>query len=153
MLVVVCIAYVVLITPLALFYGVMHRWSYEEKSLEHAKYLFTNQIVFCLADSTHAVNFYLYFFSTRRFRKRCLETLFYCCFPRRRARRFSDSANFGMSKSFRLSMSDVANEPKGAVRLANFSSSASSFNQLLVGNGENKMTRLKGARDSSFQIG
>ncbi|GFN94690.1 thyrotropin-releasing hormone receptor [Plakobranchus ocellatus] len=119
MLVIVCIVFVVLITPHALFYAVQRHWKYRPYSEEHARYLFTNQLIFVLSDSTHAVNFYLYFFSAKRFRKRCLETLFYCCYccrwsrsrgamgSRRRNRMYYGGSTTGLSKSFRLSMTDV----------------------------------------------
>ncbi|RUS80830.1 hypothetical protein EGW08_011411, partial [Elysia chlorotica] len=80
MLVIVCLVFVILITPHALFYAISSHWTYAQGTHEHALYLFVNQLIFVLSDATHAVNFYLYFFSTRRFRKRCLETIFYCCF-------------------------------------------------------------------------
>lgn len=150
MLVVVCIAFVLLMTPLAIFYPIKQNWTYEKNSLEHAKALFTEQLVFVLGDSTHAVNFYLYFFSTRRFRKRCLETVFYCYNSRRRGRRFRGSTISGMSKTFRLSVTDVTTVPQNAVQLTNFSSSpSSSSNHLHIGNGDTKMTRLKSVRDGS----
>ncbi|CAG5132230.1 unnamed protein product [Candidula unifasciata] len=153
MLVVVCIAYVLLITPLALFYAIQPYWSYKQNPGEHAKYLFINQLAFMLSDSTHAVNFYLYFFSTQRFRKRCLETLFFCCLPRRQTRRFRGSTISGMSKAFRLSVTDDTTAHHNTVQLANLSSSSSSSsNHLLVGNGDNSMTRLKRGRDCSLTV-
>ncbi|CAL1533919.1 unnamed protein product [Lymnaea stagnalis] len=154
MLVVVCIAFVLLVTPNALFYAVRPYWSYEPMSSDHAVYRFTEQLVFVLSDSTHAINFYLYFFSTRRFRKRCLETVFFCCCTsRRRARRFRGSTISGMSKTFRLSVTDVTTVPANAVPLTNFSSSSSSSsNHLLVGNGEGRVSKFRGGyhRDGSF---
>lgn len=151
MLVVVCIAFVLLIAPLALFFAVESYVSFEERSLMHAKVLFTRQLVHALADSTHAVNFYLYFFSNRRFRKRCIETVFCCCMRGRRRRRFRGSTVSGMSKSYRLSITDVTTVPQNAVQLTNISSSSSSSsNHHHIGNGETKMTRLKGMRDCNF---
>ncbi|BFZ06292.1 hypothetical protein BsWGS_09330 [Bradybaena similaris] len=153
MLVVVCIAYVMLITPLALFYAIKPSWAHQDNPREHAMYLFFNQLAFLLSDSTHAVNFYLYFFSTQRFRKRCLETVFFCCLPHRRARRFRGSTISGMSKAFRLSVTDETTIQHNIVQLANLSSSSSSSsNHLLVGNGDSSMTRLKRVRDSNTTV-
>ncbi|KAI8767845.1 green-sensitive opsin [Biomphalaria glabrata] len=151
MLVIVCIAFVLLVTPNALFYAYRAHWEYERKSLGEALYKFTNQICFVLSDSTHAVNFYLYFFSTSRFRRRCLETVFSCCMSKKRARRFRGSTISGMSKTFRLSITDVTTVPANAVQLTNFSSSSSSSNHLLVGNGASRITKFRGGhRDGSF---
>ncbi|GFS19121.1 thyrotropin-releasing hormone receptor [Elysia marginata] len=119
MLVIVCLVFIILITPHALFYAIQTNWEFTRGTEEHALYLFVNQIIFVLSDATHAVNFYLYFFSTRRFRKRCLETIFYCCYwspcsgsngsvgSRRRNRKYYADSTSGLSKSFRLSMTDV----------------------------------------------
>ena len=78
MLVVVCVAFVLLITPNAIFYAVKPYWTYTRNTLGHATFIFTGELIFLLCDSTHAVNFYLYFLSTKRFRTRCLEMLCYC---------------------------------------------------------------------------
>ncbi|XP_059166043.1 uncharacterized protein LOC131948450 [Physella acuta] len=147
MLVIVCIAFVLLMTPNALFYAANYYWQYEEHTNSHAQYVFTEQLIFFLSDSTHAINFYLYFFSTRRFRKRCLETVFYCCLKRRRTRRFRGSTISGISKTFRLSVTDVTSVPASAVQLNNFSSSSSSSsNHLLVGNGEGRVSKFRGGQ-------
>jgi hypothetical protein len=144
MLVIVCCAYVLLMTPLAIFYAVRTHWDYYSSRSQYSIYVFINQLVFLLADSTHAVNFYLYFFSTRRFRNRCLETIFYCCFPKRRFRRFRGSTISGTTKTFRMSVTDDTSIPQNTMQLAKFSaSSTSSSNHHLLANVDSGFTKLK----------
>lgn len=148
MLVIVCVAFVVLITPIAIFYAVKHHWEYTRFSYEHAKYLFTQQLIFVLCDSTHAVNFYLYFFSTRRFRKRCLETVMCCCLGSRRSRSLRNSAASGASNAFRMSMTEVTTIPaNNTVPLRHFSSSSSSSSSSL-GRGRHNVVMKNGAQDN-----
>ena len=172
MLVIVCMVFVILITPHALFYAISTYWKYPRGTEEHALYLFVNQLIFMLSDATHAVNFYLYFFSTRRFRKRCLETIFYCCYccrcgrshggmgSRRRNRKYYGCSTSGMSKSFRLSMTDVTSintaqrpglcAPYGENSLLTSSTSSLAANGrfLTVNNGDaRKSKRSKKHRD------
>ncbi|XP_050407375.1 FMRFamide receptor-like [Patella vulgata] len=75
MLVVVSIVFVLLTIPNCLFFIVKPYWTYQENSYEHAQYLLTNQLIFVLSDSNHAVNFYLYFLSGKRFRRRFFDTV------------------------------------------------------------------------------
>ncbi|ESP02781.1 hypothetical protein LOTGIDRAFT_156726 [Lottia gigantea] len=75
MLVVVSIVFVMLTIPNCLFYIVKPYWTYQKNSYDHAKFVMTNQIIFVLSDSNHAVNFYLYFLSGKRFRRRFFDTI------------------------------------------------------------------------------
>ncbi|GFR84922.1 thyrotropin-releasing hormone receptor [Elysia marginata] len=171
MLVIVCLVFLILITPHALFYAIQTNWEFTKGTEEHALYLFVNQVIFVLSDATHAVNFYLYFFSTRRFRKRCLETIFYCCYwspcrgsnggmgSRRRNRKYYGGSTSGLSKSFRLSMTDVtsinpATRPAGVSMygenslLTSSTSSLANGRFLTVNNGDSRMSkRSKKLRD------
>ena len=112
MLVVVCVAFVVLITPNAVFYVVRPHWTYTPGTAEHARFRFTSELIFVLCDSTHAINFYLYFFSTKRFRSRCLETVTSCSKKHRytRSGRFrisTASGNSSGTKNYRMSMTEM----------------------------------------------
>ncbi|XP_035824630.1 rhodopsin-like [Aplysia californica] len=61
--------FVVLLFPICAFVVTDHYWEVKPYTEEYdIKYL-CQQIAFVLCDSTHAVNFYLYFLSARKFRK------------------------------------------------------------------------------------
>ncbi|ESP02783.1 hypothetical protein LOTGIDRAFT_156728 [Lottia gigantea] len=103
MLVVVSVVFVLLILPNCLFFIIKAYWIYTPNSYEHVIFLLTEQLIFVLADSNHAVNFYLYFLSGKKFRKRFFDTIFCRHIARRTSTEFKRSSNndsTGTSNSF-----------------------------------------------------
>lgn len=85
MLLTTSLVFLVLILPNCVFFIAREYWSWKESQLGNAQYYLVYQVVFLLSDLNHAVNFYLYCFSGRKFRQRFLELI--CC----RKRRFGKS--------------------------------------------------------------
>lgn len=77
MLIVVSIVFVVLVLPNCLFFIVKPYWVFESGSHGQAVNYLVSQLIFLLSDFNHAINFYLYFLTARRFRRRFTDTL--CC--------------------------------------------------------------------------
>ncbi|PVD36141.1 hypothetical protein C0Q70_03114 [Pomacea canaliculata] len=77
MLFVLCVVFVVLTLPNSVFFVYQRYWDYSVSTYETAKYLFVKQIIFLLSDMPHAINFFVYFISTKKFRDRFLDTI--CC--------------------------------------------------------------------------
>ncbi|CAG5134877.1 unnamed protein product [Candidula unifasciata] len=71
--------------PICLFLLTNHYWDVEEYSASWSVKYLCHQIVYMLSDSNHAINFYLYFFSSRKFRshfKQMLTGCSLCCCSR-----------------------------------------------------------------------
>ena len=79
MILAVAIAFVVMTLPRCVYIILETHWSVESTSLSHAQKHLINQMTFVLSDARHAVNFYLYLFTGKKFR-----SLLLCAFIRRR---------------------------------------------------------------------
>ena len=77
MLLTVSLVFVVLILPNCIFFIVKTYWSWRETMQGIAQYYLVYQIVFLLSDLNHAVNFYLYMLSGRKFRQKFAQII--CC--------------------------------------------------------------------------
>ncbi|KAK7462074.1 hypothetical protein BaRGS_00038522, partial [Batillaria attramentaria] len=66
MLLVVCVTFILLIMPNCVFFIYKGHWDHDDS------------LIFLLSDLTHAVNFFVYFISTKKFRDRFLDTVCFC---------------------------------------------------------------------------
>ncbi|XP_005101433.1 uncharacterized protein LOC101849547 [Aplysia californica] len=79
------VVFVLLVTPRPVLSAVLTTRSPPQGSRTEANVRFLEQVFYLMSDSTHAVNFYLYFLSNRRFRRRFADILkrilspFFCC--------------------------------------------------------------------------
>jgi hypothetical protein len=89
MLVTVSVALIVLTTPYAVFLLVIPYWDYRATLQATLDYMFTAVIVVTLSEFNHAVNFFLYFLSGRKFRNAFTRLICHCC-RRFRARKNKD---------------------------------------------------------------
>ncbi|GFR71998.1 thyrotropin-releasing hormone receptor [Elysia marginata] len=78
------LVFVLLMFPLCAFKVVDKHWKVRNLSNEYAAKYLVNQLSYILCDSTHAVNFYLYFLSARKFRSHFL-AMSSCATPTRAA--------------------------------------------------------------------
>ncbi|KAK3105893.1 hypothetical protein FSP39_008047 [Pinctada imbricata] len=69
MLVTVSVVFVLLTMPNCIFFIVKDDWNYRVSLHETARYYLVFQVVFLLSDLNHAINFYLYFLSGKKFRR------------------------------------------------------------------------------------
>ncbi|XP_076437303.1 delta-type opioid receptor-like isoform X2 [Babylonia areolata] len=95
MLVVVCVVFVVLTLPNCIFFIYKPYWNPTPRTRQDAKFRVIEQIVYLLSDLSHATNFFVYFFSTKKFRDRFLETV--CC-CRKWRRHMTRSSHVGQSQ-------------------------------------------------------
>ncbi|KAL4228498.1 hypothetical protein ACF0H5_011546 [Mactra antiquata] len=79
MLLAVSLTFVLLVMPNCIFFVARQYWTWKETQLGIAQYYLVYQIVFLLSDLNHAVNFYLYCLSGRKFRQKFINVL---CFKR-----------------------------------------------------------------------
>lgn len=70
MLLTTSIMFILLIMPNCVFFIAREYWTWKETPLGNAQYYLVYQLVFLLSDLNHAVNFYLYCFSGRKFRQK-----------------------------------------------------------------------------------
>ena len=95
MLMTISLVFVILILPNCIFFIVRTYWSWRETMHGIAQYYLVYQTVFLLSDLNHAVNFYLYCLSGRKFRQKFAQII--CCKknkPRRNPRSYySNLAN------------------------------------------------------------
>ena len=107
MLLTISLVFVILILPNCIFFIVKTYWSWRETMHGIAQYYLVYQTVFVLSDLNHAVNFYLYTLSGRKFRQKFAQII--CCRktrPRRNPQSYySNLASMG--KDSRTSMSGV----------------------------------------------
>ena len=107
MLLTISLVFVILILPNCIFFIVRTYWSWRDTMRGIAQYYLVYQTVFLLSDLNHAVNFYLYCLSGRKFRQKFIQIL--CCKknkPRRNPRSYySNLANMG--RGSRASMSGL----------------------------------------------
>ncbi|KAH3701850.1 hypothetical protein DPMN_076846 [Dreissena polymorpha] len=89
MLLSVSVAFVVLTLPNCTFFIVKAYWSWMESAHGVAKYYLVMQIVFVLSDLSHALNFYLYCISGRKFRQKFLKLVQKCFHRNRTSNRIS----------------------------------------------------------------
>lgn len=61
MLVIVSVTFLLLNLPLAIFYIIKPYWTFPKPSYDEVKYMFSFRFTHAMADSNHAINFYLYF--------------------------------------------------------------------------------------------
>lgn len=108
MLLTISLVFVILILPNCIFFILKAYWSWQETMQGQAQYFLVFQTVFLLSDLNHAVNFYLYCLSGRKFRQKFAQII--CCRkirPRRNPQSYySNLASMG--KDSRTSMSGVA---------------------------------------------
>ena len=69
MVIVVCFVFVMLNSPVCIFFIYKEYWDYKSDKVEKAKYFLMYQIVFLLAEINHVINFYLYVVSGTTFRR------------------------------------------------------------------------------------
>ncbi|XP_061169110.1 gastrin-releasing peptide receptor-like [Saccostrea echinata] len=81
MLVTVSVVFTVLTMPNCIFFIYDGYWDFEKSCYETALYHLIYQVVFVLSDLNHAVNFYFYFLSGKKFRKHFLKLI--CCSKRK----------------------------------------------------------------------
>lgn len=84
MLLTTSIMFLLLVMPNCIFFIAREYWTWKETPLGISQYYLVYQIVFLLSDLNHAVNFYLYCLSGRKFRQKFVELL--CC-RRKQSRR------------------------------------------------------------------
>lgn len=84
MLVTVSVVFTVLTMPNCIFFIYEGYWNYKQSSYQTALYYLIYQIVFILSDLNHAVNFYFYFLSGKKFRKHFIKLI--CCCSKRNSR-------------------------------------------------------------------
>ena len=77
MLITVSVVFVLTTLPNCIMFIAQNYWDYEKDILTFANHYLIYQIVFVLSDSNHAVNFYLYFLSGRKFRQHFCNLI--CC--------------------------------------------------------------------------
>ena len=77
MLLTISLVFVLLILPNCIFFIVRTYWSWRETMQGIAQYYLVYQTVFLLSDLNHAVNFYLYCLSGRKFRQKFTQII--CC--------------------------------------------------------------------------
>ncbi|XP_060078108.1 thyrotropin-releasing hormone receptor-like [Ylistrum balloti] len=70
MLITVSLVFVILTMPNCVFFIFQNYWDYTATLHEYARYFLFYQLVFVLSDFNHAINFYLYFLSGKKFRAR-----------------------------------------------------------------------------------
>lgn len=78
MLLTTSIIFVVLVLPNSIFFVAKEYWTWRETSLGIAQYYLLLQIIFLLSDLSHALNFYLYCLSGRKFRQKFLQLVCPC---------------------------------------------------------------------------
>jgi hypothetical protein len=79
MLITVSVALFVLSMPNVIFYIVEPNWDYMSSADEAARWYFCYVMVYLCADLNHAINFYLYFLSGKKFRQQFKELICCCC--------------------------------------------------------------------------
>lgn len=75
MLVTVSLVFTLLTLPNSVFFISRGYWDYKKSNYQIALHLLIYQLVFVLTDLNHAVNFYLYFLSGKKFRKHFISML------------------------------------------------------------------------------
>lgn len=70
--------FIILILPNCIFFLVKEHWTWRETSSGIAQYYLVYQIIFLLSDLSHAVNFYLYCLSGRKFRQKFFQLVYPC---------------------------------------------------------------------------
>lgn len=78
MLVTVSAVFVLLTMPNCVFFIFQNYWDYTSTMHDYARYFLFYQLVFVLSDFNHAINFYLYFLSGRKFRARFTAIICIC---------------------------------------------------------------------------
>ena len=81
MLFTVSVVFVLLTMPNCVFFIVQDDWDYQSSLHDTARYYLVFQLVFLLSDLNHAINFYLYFLSGRKFRRHFKALI--CCRKKR----------------------------------------------------------------------
>ena len=81
MLLTISMVFIVLVLPNCIFFIVKEYWTWKNTLHGTAQYFLLYQIVFVLSDLNHAVNFYLYCLSGKRFRHNFLKVI---CISKRR---------------------------------------------------------------------
>ncbi|XP_076455670.1 rhodopsin-like [Babylonia areolata] len=96
MLVVISVVFVLLTIPNCIFFIYKPYWKVERSAYrDYANYKCIEQIVYFLSDASHAINFFVYFISTKKFRDRFLD-LVCCC--RKWKRRIARTSHVGQSQ-------------------------------------------------------
>ncbi|GFR74886.1 thyrotropin-releasing hormone receptor [Elysia marginata] len=68
MLIAAAVIFLVLSLPMSMYYLMLRFHESREKSIEAARWRVYHQVAYVFVDSSHAVNFFLYFFTAKRFR-------------------------------------------------------------------------------------
>ncbi|XP_046552125.1 FMRFamide receptor-like isoform X1 [Haliotis rubra] len=90
MLISVSIVFVILTVPRCIFVIINMYWDVKLGTIEDAQKYLMDQLTFLLCDSTHAINFYLYFITGKKFRNNFLDMVL-CRKPRMLTRNLSQS--------------------------------------------------------------
>ncbi|XP_064598654.1 G-protein coupled receptor daf-37-like [Liolophura sinensis] len=69
MLIVASVTCFVLLTPNAIFFIYQRYWEFQSDAYQYASYVFVNSFIYFLSNFNHAINFFLYVVSGRRFRR------------------------------------------------------------------------------------
>lgn len=75
MLIAAGIIFLVLSLPISVYYLIRGFKVHQKRTAEHARWTLFQQIAFLFIDSSHAVNFFLYFFTAKRFRVQLIRIL------------------------------------------------------------------------------
>ncbi|KAJ8307226.1 hypothetical protein KUTeg_015310 [Tegillarca granosa] len=127
MLVTISIVFVVFTMPNCLFFIIKGKINYLATPHSHAIWILWMQVVFFLSDANHAINFYLYFLSGQKFRKKFKSII--CCRKSPRRIRFNTtisninsvyrkqssytSDNYGYNRS-QTSINEISSSPDTA---------------------------------------
>ncbi|XP_069119812.1 probable G-protein coupled receptor 139 [Argopecten irradians] len=106
MLVTVSLVFVILTMPNCVFFIFQNYWNYTETLHEYARYFLFYQLVFVLSDFNHAINFYLYFLSGKKFRAK-FHAIICICRRKKISRRFGTTISH--IASTRMSATEMAN--------------------------------------------
>ncbi|CAG2212155.1 probable G-protein coupled receptor B0563.6 [Mytilus edulis] len=85
MLVSISVVFIILTMPNCAFFIMQDYWDYTKDVHTYAQYFLVYNIVFFLSDLNHAINFYMYFLSGRKFRTMFINMI--CCCRKKPLRR------------------------------------------------------------------
>ncbi|XP_033732975.1 thyrotropin-releasing hormone receptor-like [Pecten maximus] len=106
MLVTVSLVFVILTMPNCVFFIFQNYWDYTATLHEYARYFLFYQLVFVLSDFNHAINFYLYFLSGKKFRAK-FHAIICICRRKQISRRFGTTISH--IASTRMSATEMTN--------------------------------------------
>lgn len=85
MLISISVVFVILTVPNCCLFILKNYWNFKKDIHTYATYFLVVNVIFFLSDLNHAINFYLYFLSGRKFRRMFINSI--CCCRRKPLRR------------------------------------------------------------------